>query len=64
MDAYVLSHQLMDAWRAEFMGKMNSGACEPGKVVPVPVRVKTANGYADIKSMSVDPTEGIVLELE
>jgi hypothetical protein len=63
MDAYELSEKIKEYWREEFMLVQNASDVKKEKV-SVPVYVYTEQGAVKIKSVSVDPTLGIMLELE
>jgi hypothetical protein len=63
MDAYDLSEKIKEYWREEFMLVQNASDVKKERV-GVPVYVYTDKGAVKVKSVSVDPTLGIILELE
>jgi len=63
MDAYDLSEKIKEAWREEYM-LWQSASVVSKEQVSVPVYVHTDLGAVKVKSVSVDPTLGIMLELE
>ena len=63
MDAYDLSEKIKEYWREEYMLSQNASDVKKEKV-DVPVYVYTEHGAVKVKSVSVDPTLGIMLELE
>jgi hypothetical protein len=63
MDAYDLSEKIKEYWREEYMLLQNASDVKKERV-GVPVYVYTEQGAVKVKSVSVDPTLGIILELE
>jgi len=63
MDAYDLSEKIKEYWREEYMLLQNASDVKKERV-GVPVYVYTEQGAVKVKSVSVDPTLGIILELD
>lgn len=63
MDAYDLAEQMKKFWGEEYLHWQNSAETIKEKVL-VPVYVYTDAGVVKVKSINVDPTLGIILELE
>jgi hypothetical protein len=63
MDAYELSAKMKQLWGEEYLHWQDAAETNKEKVL-VPVYVYTDKGAVKVKSISVDPTLGIMLELE
>jgi hypothetical protein len=63
MDAYDLSEKIKEYWREEYMLWQSASHAKKQRV-GVPVFVQTEQGAVKVKSVSVDPLLGIMLELE
>lgn len=63
MDAYDLSNKMKKLWGEEYLHWQDAAKTNKEKVL-VPVYVYTEKGAVKVKSIGVDPTLGIMLELE
>lgn len=63
MDAYELAAEMRRLWGEEYLHWQNAADTTKEKIL-IPVYVYTDKGAAKVKSISVDPTLGIMLELE
>jgi hypothetical protein len=63
MDAYDLAAQMRKLWGEEYLHWQDASESTKEKIL-IPVYVYTDKGAEKVKSISVDPTLGIMLELE
>jgi hypothetical protein len=63
MDAYDLATQMRKLWGEEYLHWQDAAETNKEKIL-VPVYVYTDKGAVKVKSIGVDPTLGIMLELE